>query len=187
VSEEENFAIMADLTGRRRVIFGFAAALTSLAAGAVPVLAGADEISRAGEIIHQEASFKANRKRVYDALTVTSQFDKVTSMGAAVRSGAKLGNVPTKVSAVAGAAFVIFGGHILGRNLEMVSGQRIVQAWRVVDWEPGVYSIAKFDLVEQGSGSKIIFEHTGFPKGQAEHLAEGWKGNYWEPLQRFLA
>jgi len=187
VSEEKSFAVLSNPTGRRRVLFGFAAVLTGLAAGAVPALAGADEISRAAETIHQEASFKANRKRVYDALTITGQFEKVTSMGAAVRSGAKLGNTSTKVSAVAGAAFTIFGGHIIGRNLEMVPSQRIVQAWRVVDWEPGVYSIAKFDLVEGGSGCKIVFDHTGFPKGQAEHLAEGWKGNYWEPLQKFLA
>ena len=187
MSEEKLLGVLSGSTDRRRIIFGLAAALGGVAMGAMPVVTGADEISRTAETIHQEASFKANRKRVYDALTVTSQFDKVVSMGAAVRSGAKLGNAPTKVSPVTGAAFTIFGGHIIGRNLEMVPGQRIVQAWRVVDWEPGVFSVVKFDLLEDGSGCKIIFDHTGFPKGQAEHLAEGWKGNYWEPLQKFLA
>jgi hypothetical protein len=34
---------------------------------------------------------------------------------------------------------------------------------------------------------QIVFDHKGFPLGQAEHLAEGWKANYWEPLGKYLA
>jgi activator of HSP90 ATPase len=71
-------------------------------------------------------------------------------------------------------------GHITGRHIELVPDQRIVQARRVVDWILGVYSIVKFELTEQGSDTKIIFDHTGFPVGKAQHLAEGWKANYWE-------
>ena len=37
--------------------------------------------------------------------------------------------------------------------------ERIVQLWRVVDWNPGIYAIARFELTEQGSGTKIVFEH----------------------------
>jgi activator of HSP90 ATPase len=76
---------------------------------------------------------------------------------------------------------------LLGDNVELVPGQRIVQAWRAGSWDPGVYSIAKFELVEQGSATKIVFDHTGFPKGAAEHLASGWKEHYWEPLAKLLA
>ncbi|HWZ52030.1 MAG TPA: SRPBCC domain-containing protein, partial [Granulicella sp.] len=57
----------------------------------------------------------------------------------------------------------------------------------VATWEPGVYSIAKFELREQGSATRLVFDHTGFPNGKAEHLAEGWKANYWEPLHKYLA
>jgi activator of HSP90 ATPase len=65
--------------------------------------------------------------------------------------------------------------------------ERIVQAWRTGGWAPGVYSIAEFELLEQGSGTKIVFDHTGFPKGEAEVLASGWKAHYWEPLKKLLA
>ena len=65
--------------------------------------------------------------------------------------------------------------------------ERIVQVWRAGSWDPGSYSIARFVLVESGGGTKIVFDHTGFPKGQAEHLAEGWRTNYWEPLTKVLA
>ena len=83
--------------------------------------------------------------------------------------------------------FSLFGGYISGRQIELVPDERIVQAWRVAAWSPGVYSIAKFELADDRHGSQIVFDHTGFPKGQGEHLAAGWKANYWEPLEKFLA
>jgi activator of HSP90 ATPase len=104
-----------------------------------------------------------------------------------MESGVALGKKTTEISRQVGGAFALFGGHITGRHIELVPNQRIVQAWRVVDWIPGVYSIAKFELTEQGSGTKIIFDHAGFPEGKAQHLADGWKANYWEPLQKYLA
>jgi hypothetical protein len=41
--------------------------------------------------------------------------------------------------------------------------------------------------VEQGAGTKVVFDHVGFPTGLAEHLAEGWKAHYWDSLQKYLA
>ena len=86
-----------------------------------------------------------------------------------------------------GGAFTLFGGHLVGRNIELIPNERIVQAWRVVDWNPGVYSIVKFELTDQGSSTKILFDHAGFPAGKGQHLAVGWTANYWEPLQKYLA
>jgi activator of HSP90 ATPase len=97
------------------------------------------------------------------------------------------GVAPTEINPAVGGAFTLFGGHIVGRHIELVAHERLVQAWRVVDWAPGIYSIAKFILVEQGPGTKLIFDHTSFPNGQAEHLAAGWSENYWEPLAKLLA
>lgn len=156
-------------------------------AGAAFGAAGAEEISHTAEAIHQEVEFKASQKRVYEALTDAKQFDKVIQLSAAVKSGMALGNKATEISHEAGGAFTIYGGHILGRQIELVPNERIVQAWRVVMWDPGAYSLAKFALSEQGSGTKLVFDHTGFPADQAQHLAEGWKANYWEPLEKYLA
>jgi len=128
--------------------------------------------------------FHGVRKK--EALTDARQFEKVVRLSAATQS-MSLGNRPIEISKQVGGAFTLFGGHILGRQIELIPNERIVQAWRVADWNPGVYSIAKFELMEQGSGAKIIFDHTGFPEGQARHLAAGWTANYWEPLQKYLA
>jgi activator of HSP90 ATPase len=70
--------------------------------------------------------------------------------------------------------------------VELVPNLRIVEAWRAGRWDPGIYSIARFELVDDGSGTRIIFDHTGFPRKEAEALASGWKAHYWEPLQKLL-
>jgi activator of HSP90 ATPase len=131
------------------------------------------EISRTAESIHQEPVFKASRKRVYEAIMDEKQFSKTTGL-------------PAEISRETGGAFSCFQGQIRGRNVELVPNERIVQAWRSEGWPAGIYSIVKFALVEQGSGTKIVFDHTGFPVGQAEHLLDGWKGHYWEPLEKYL-
>jgi uncharacterized protein YndB with AHSA1/START domain len=146
-----------------------------------------EEVSHSAEAIHQEIVFKASRKRVYEALTDAQQFDKVERFSADMQDGKALGAKPTEISRQVGGTSTLFGGHIVGRHLELVPNERIVQAWRVVDWEPGWYSIARFELLEQGSASKIVFDHTGFPKGLGQHLADGWKAHYWDTLQKYFA
>lgn len=174
-------------SARRRAWLGFGLALGGLGAASTRIWAQAlEEISRTAESIHQQASFKASRKRVYEALTDPKQFHQVTLLSAATQSGMAPATTPTQIDSTAGGAFSLFGGYIVGRQIELVPDERIVQAWRVVRWDPGVYSLVKFVLTEQGPGTLVVLDHTGFPKGQGEHLAAGWKANYWEPLERFL-
>ncbi|MFL6231823.1 MAG: SRPBCC domain-containing protein [Thermoanaerobaculia bacterium] len=125
--------------------------------------------------IHQEVVFDASPERVYEALTDTGKFSQLS------------GGAPTEISPEAGGSFSCFGGMIQGRNVELVPNQRIVQAWRVGNWEPGVYSIARFELKPEGSGTRLAFDHTGFPEENRPHLEAGWHANYWEPLRKHLA
>ncbi len=186
MSDRMNSEELANRCTRRRVISGIAMALGGLTLESTKVRAAADEeISHSAEAIHQVIVFKASPKRVYEALLDAKQFDQVTRLSGAMKSMAP-GGQPTMIDRQAGGAFALFGGYITGRQIELVPNERIVQAWRAGSWDPGVYSIAKFELAEQGSGSKIVFDHTGFPMGTGEHLAAGWKMNYWEPLQKFL-
>jgi activator of HSP90 ATPase len=138
-------------------------------------------ISHTAESIHQQVVFKASPKRVYEALTDVKEFDKLIEL-----SGISMKDAPTQLSPEVGGTFSLFAGHIVGRHVELVPNQRIVQAWRVVVWSPGVYSIAKFELAEQGPGTKLIFDHTGFPEGLGQHLADGWKEHYWDTLKKYL-
>ena len=174
---------------RREMIFGG----TLFVAGAIIRPARVDAQSDAGishsaESIHQEPSFTASRKRIYEALTNPRQFDQVSRLSDAMQSSAMASmKTPTQISQHTGGPFVLFGGYIVGRHIELVPNELIVQAWRTGAWDRGVYSIVRFELQEHGSGTKILFDHAGFPKGQADHLAAGWQANYWSPMEKFLA
>src|SRR5579862_1402911 len=171
----------------RRTILG--ALIGAVGALTVPraVLAQSDSgLSHAAESIHQEIVFAANRKRVYDALTDDKQFEKVVQLSAA-RQSMSIGTTPAKIGREPGGAFELFGGYVTGRQIELVPDERIVQVWRSASWAPGDFSIAKFVLEQQGASTKIIFDHAGFPAGQGEHLATGWRVNYWAPLVKYLA
>lgn len=169
--------------------------LGSLAAGlAAAGIAGsaaaktASGISHTNAAIHQEILFKADAARVYQALTVAEQFDKVVQQSAAMNSAMKasLGKTPTAIDARPGGAFALFGGYVTGRNLELVPNTLIVQAWRAGSWDAGLYSIAHFSLEDRGAAMRLVFDHAGFPNAEAVHLAEGWHENYWQPLAKVL-
>jgi len=165
---------------------GFAAS-AAWAVGPIHAFAASDDgVSRTAEAIHQEVIFNAMPKRVYDALTDAAQFQKVESFGAAMKS-MDVNSRPARISREPGGAFSLFGGYIVGRQIELVEDRRIVQAWRVASWEPGIYSVARFELTEHGSSTKLVLDHAGFPAGTAEHLAAGWRANYWQPLGKFLS
>jgi activator of HSP90 ATPase len=139
-----------------------------------------DGISKTAESIHQEVPIASSPQRVYSALTQAAHFTKMT-----VLSGMNV--PPATIGRDEGGAFSLFGGVIIGRHVELVPNRRIVQAWRETSWDPGVYSLVKFDLRPQSAGTLIVFDHTGFPTGAAAHLSVGWGEHYWEPLKLLLA
>jgi activator of HSP90 ATPase len=152
---------------------------------AVAIAATGEGLSHSAEAIHQEVSFSSTPKRIYEALTNADQFQKVVLLSVA-RTQVDVVSRAAEISHEPGGTFAIFGGYIVGRHIELVPNQRLVQAWHEKDWDPGVYSIARFELHEQGPGTKLIFDHTGFPAGAGDHLSIGWRINYWEPLAKFL-
>jgi uncharacterized protein YndB with AHSA1/START domain len=187
MGDKANLAALDKGLTRRQAIVGVVGAFGGLTLRGTPVWAGTqDEISHTADAIHQEPVFTASPKRVYDALTDAKLFTRVVQLSGALQA-MHLPDKPAEISRDVGGAFSLFGGFITGRHVELVPNVRVVQAWRPGDWPPGVYSIVRFELVEQGSGCKIVFDHTGFPKGTAEGLASGWKAHYWEPLAKVLA
>jgi len=124
--------------------------------------------------IHQEILINANHQRIYQALTNARQFSELTA-------------APAKIDPASGGQFSCFGGMITGQTIEAVPGNRLVQAWRVGNWESGIYSIVKFEFEEiSDTVTKLIFDHTGFPEENREHLEQGWHERYWEPLKKYL-
>jgi activator of HSP90 ATPase len=121
--------------------------------------------------LHQELDFAAPPQRIYEVLLDSKQF-------------AALSGAAAEINPEAGGAFSLFGDRIVGRNLELVKNQRIVQAWRPTSWPAGVYSIVRFELKSRGQGTHLVFDHVGFPEGEHEHLAKGWENHYWTLLKK---
>jgi len=121
--------------------------------------------------IHQDLEFSASPQQLYEALLDSRQFSEFSGRAA-------------EINREAGGAFSLFKGHIIGRNLELVPNERIVQAWRVVTWPEGAYSIVRFELKPQRSGTRLVLDHIGFPEGLHDHLAAGWEENYWSLLKK---
>jgi activator of HSP90 ATPase len=147
------------------------------------------DITHANAAIHQEVTFAAPPSRVYEVLITTTLFDKVVRASFGMKSSmmGALGKAPTAIDPQPGGAFTLFGGYITGRNLELVRDVRLVQGWHAASWDPGRFSIAKFALSAHGSGTKLVFDHTGFPNEDTTHLALGWYEHYWNPLRKVLA
>jgi activator of HSP90 ATPase len=123
--------------------------------------------------LHQVVDIEASPQRVYQALLDSKTFATFTG-------------APAVIEPNIGGGFSMFGGLIVGRNVELVPNQRIVQAWRPTHWDPGVYSIVKFEFKARDSMTTVILDHSGFPEGEYDHLERGWTNHYWEPLKKFV-
>ncbi|MGC2301224.1 MAG: SRPBCC domain-containing protein [Acidobacteriaceae bacterium] len=123
--------------------------------------------------LHEEVELAAPASRIESVLLDGKQFAAFTGLGATI-------------DAHEGGAFSLFGGLIVGRNIELVPGQRVVQAWRPTHWDPGVYSMVRFAFKPSGSGTVVMLDHTGFPAGDFDHLSAGWQQHYWGPLKKLF-
>jgi uncharacterized protein YndB with AHSA1/START domain len=131
--------------------------------------------------IRQEVLFPVSPERVYELLTDSARFAAATGR-------------PANIGPDEGDEFSIFGDYIQGRQIELVPGQRIVQAWRGGDWDAGVYSFVRFTLTREGSGTKLVVDHDAYPAGKSpmysswhEHLSANWPVFYFEPFAKYFA
>jgi activator of HSP90 ATPase len=172
----------ADLPTRRNMMTGVAIAFGSVAAGSAlwakppqqaPQQKPSADANAKRTSLHMESDFTASPQRIYEALLDSKEFASFSGM-------------PAEIDPKAGGAFSMFGGMIVGRNVELVPNQRIVQAWRPAHWDPGVYSIVRFEMKAQGAGATLVLDHTGFPEGDYVSLESGWHSHYFDPLKKFL-
>jgi len=128
--------------------------------------------------IHVEAVIKASPGRIYEFLTCGEIFAAATGMPADVRDRE-------------GEPFSLFGGRVEGRRIELVPGERVVQAWRFGrahpdEWEPGVYSIVRFTLRPEGDATRVVIDHDGIPPEWKDHIQSGYPTFYEGPLNKYF-
>jgi len=130
-------------------------------------------------LIHQEAIINADPQAVYDVLTDGQKFAAATGM-------------PAQLSDREGETFTLFDGRVEGRQIELVPGQRIVQAWRFGAahpscWDAGVYSVVRFTLSGQEDCTRFVIDHVGVPPEWHDHISSGYPNFYQQPLERYFA
>ena len=129
--------------------------------------------------IHQEAIIDAAPEQVYAVLTDGEKFAAVTGQ-------------PARLSDHEGEAFTLFSGRVEGRQIELVPGERVVQAWRFGGehpdtWDAGVYSVVRFTLAPEGEGTRFVIDHEGIPPEWHEHISSGYPTFYQDPLAKYFA
>jgi activator of HSP90 ATPase len=127
----------------------------------------------ASPTIKQKVEFNSSASKIFELLTTAKVFESATG-------------APAKMDPVAGGEFDLFGGWILGSNIELVAGKRVVQNWRAKNWPEGIMSKVTFELSESNGKTTLDFTHDGYPDGEGEHLAQGWEMKYWAPFREFL-
>jgi activator of HSP90 ATPase len=90
---------------------------------------------------------------------------------------------PAKVSRKAGGKFTAFGGSILGKNLLVIPGKRIVQLWRANHWKKQDSSILIMTFSHVAGGGQIDL----VPEYDHKGVREGWPKYYWKPWKKFLS
>lgn len=116
----------------------------------------------------------ASPKEIYDSWLSSEGHSKMTGS-------------PATVSNKVGGEFDAWDGYIHGKNLELVSGKRIVQAWRTSEFsddEPD--SRIEITLKPAGKQTKLTLQHTGLPAhgGQYE---QGWVDSYFTPMKEYFS
>jgi len=122
--------------------------------------------------VHQELTFAAAPSKVYRALVDSAEHTKFTGAPADIGP--------------AGARFTAYGGKVEGQTIELSEGERIVQAWRPATWAPGVYSLVRIELRDEGGKTKLVLDHDAVPEEFVQHIDGGWHKMYWEPLRKYV-
>ncbi len=91
---------------------------------------------------------------------------------------------PAVMSTEPGSEFSLWDGDISGRNLEFITGKKIVQEWYFGD-QPEK-SIVTIIIEPERDSSVVTVEQTNIPDEDFSGIAEGWKEYYVDAIIGFF-
>jgi uncharacterized protein YndB with AHSA1/START domain len=125
--------------------------------------------------IKQRVKFGASPATVYDLLADSTKHSVVTGKKATI-------------SRNVGGAFSASGNDVTGVNIDLVPGQRIVQAWRHRRFPEGIFSMAAVTLTPTADGgTELVLTHRGVPKDLIPETERAWREQYWSRIKAYLA
>jgi activator of HSP90 ATPase len=90
---------------------------------------------------------------------------------------------PAEMSLEPDGEFSLWGGSIVGKNLEFERGRKIIQQWYFGEQEKP--SIVTIKLHKIPSGTSVELLHTNIPDQEYESIVEGWDHVYFASLREF--
>ena len=125
--------------------------------------------------IKQSVTFDAPAKKVYDLILDQKKHAAFTGSNVVMSKKVK-------------GKLDIFDGYIRGYNIELMEGEKIVQALHFQEdgWPEDHYSICTFHFKEEGDKTQLTFTQHGIPEQNVENLKSGWKEFYWAPMKAYL-
>ena len=120
-------------------------------------------------------TFPASAQEIYDAWLDSRAHSQMTGGEASMTDEV-------------GAEITAWDGYITGRNLALVPGERIVQAWRTTQFtDEHEDSIITLTLEEVEDGTLLTLVHSNVPEGQTGYERGGWQQHYFEPMKEYFA
>jgi uncharacterized protein YndB with AHSA1/START domain len=87
-----------------------------------------------------------------------------------------------------GAEVSAWDGYITGSNLELVPGERIVQAWRTSEFaDEHADSVVTVTLEPVEEGTLLTLVHSNVPDSHRSYEDGGWEAQYFEPMKAYFA
>ena len=91
-----------------------------------------------------------------------------------------------EVSDQPGGVFTAWDGYISGKNLELESGKRILQAWRTVEFaDSEADSHIEVTFEAENDGTRLTLRHWDLPAHGAQYES-GWEESYFAPMRAYF-
>ena len=124
--------------------------------------------------IKQKVKFRASPEWVYELLTDSKRHALLTGKRA-------------EISRKVGGPFSTQGGQVTGINVDLVPGERLVQAWRTKEFPTGIFSMATFQFFRaKTGGTELVLTHRGVPKKLIPKIEKAWRKFYWEKIRALM-
>jgi activator of HSP90 ATPase len=121
--------------------------------------------------IRRSFVIKADKNEVFNALTNPLALELWTGY-------------PAVMDSKPGTEFSLWEGDITGKNLEIITGEKIVQEWFFDD--PENPSIVTIELEDENKGTRIRLLHTNVPDEAYGNIDYGWKEYFFGAMKKYL-
>jgi len=85
-----------------------------------------------------------------------------------------------------GAEFSLWDGDIIGKNIELIENEKLVQEWYFDEDEERDASIVTIKIWKKNSSCSVELMHTNIPDEAYDNIVEGWNEAYLGAIKNLL-